>query len=125
MNIVPLHKKEIGKAGEDKAAEYLKENGYKIIERNWHTRFGEIDIIAQKNDIIVFVEVKTLPNGDAETLERVLGKHKQKKILETAKCFLNKYRQYSNSIIRFDVLVVDMPGFPLVYHIENAFSEQL
>lgn len=52
-----------GKTGEDKAAGYLVSNGYKIIERNWKTQGGEIDIIAVKCETIVFVEVKTLPNA--------------------------------------------------------------
>lgn len=120
-----LHNKVVGKEGEDKASLYLQNNNYKIIFRNWKTKFGEIDIIAQKDDLLVFVEVKTLPNGGIETLSRLVNKTKQKKILETTKCFLEKYRQYSNSLIRFDVIVVDMPGFHSVHHIENAFMEFL
>ena len=58
-----------------------------------------------------------------QTLEKELGQMKQKRIVETAKCFLSKYRQYNCRYIRFDVLVVDMPDFESVYHIENAFSE--
>lgn len=120
-----LHNKVVGKEGEDKASLYLQNNNYKIIFRNWKTKFGEIDIIAQKDDLLVFVEVKTLPNGGIETLSRLVNKTKQKKILETTKCFLEKYRQYSNSLIRFDVIVVDMPGFHSVHHIDNAFMEFL
>ncbi|OJF76047.1 MAG: YraN family protein [Treponema sp. CETP13] len=117
--------KEKGDAGEDKAVEYLKKKGYEIITRNFRTRYGEIDIIAYKDNILVFVEVKTAPHGTLRTLEQILGVTKQKRIVETAKRFLLSYRQYSNSYIRFDVLVVDMPCYPNVYHIENAFSEFL
>ena len=74
---------------------------------------------------MVFVEVKTLPNGNAELLSHVLDIRKQKRIIKTAKCFLAIHRQYSNDFIRFDVIVNDMPGFPEVYHIENAFAEFL
>jgi len=48
---------------------------------------------------------------------------KQKKIIETSKRFLSNNRQYSKHYIRYDVIVVDMPSLPAVYHIENAFSE--
>jgi len=115
--------KVVGNFGEDKAARYLFNNGYKIIARNWRTRRGEIDIIAITKDILVFVEVKTLPSGNAETLARELDKRKQKRIIETSKFFLLTNREYSNRKIRFDVVVVDMPGFDSVYHIQDAFSE--
>lgn len=119
------NKKQVGNYGEEKAAKYLVQNGYSIIQRNFRTNQGELDIICKKEDSIVFVEVKTLPNGNAELLSHVLDKRKQKRILKTAKRFLAIYRQYSNDYIRFDVIVVDMPGLPSVYHIENAFAENL
>ena len=112
-----------GKEGENRAENYLKEQGYGILYRNWRTRRGEIDIIAEKDGTLVFAEVKTLPASTLETVEHVLGGIKQKKIIETAKCFLLDNRQYSNSYIRFDVLIVDVPFYPPVYHIKNAFSE--
>ena len=117
--------KQRGVDGEQKAVEYLISKNYKILHRNWRTKKGEIDIIAQIDDTIVFVEVKTLPSGCLETLQHILGKIKQKRIAETTKCFLNLYRQYNDSYIRFDVIVIDMPGFDSVYHLENAFSEPL
>ena len=115
--------KDIGNLGEEKAANFLVKKGYNIVCRNYRTKRGEIDIIASKDSTLVFVEVKTAPHGTLRTIEQILGKIKQKRIIETAKCFLLSYRQYSNSYIRFDVVIVDMPCFPAVYHIENAFSE--
>lgn len=114
-----------GNNGEDRACEFLLKSGYQIEARNFRTKTGEIDIIALKNETLVFVEVKTLPNGTLELLSHVLDARKRKRIVKTAKCFLSIYRQYSNNYIRFDVIVVDMPGFPDIYHIENAFSEFL
>lgn len=114
-------RKSVGKKGEDRASAYLTENGFTILFRNWRTKKGELDIIAEKNDIIIFVEVKALPSGSLETLSRELDQRKQKRITETAKRFLAINRKYNNRIIRFDVIVIDMPGFPSVYHIENAF----
>jgi len=120
-----VNTKVIGNNGEDRATNYLLEHGFAILKRNFRTKSGEIDIIALSGELLVFVEVKTLPSGNFDTLEAELGKIKQKRIIETAKYFLLNNRQYNNNIIRFDVVVVDMPGLDPIYHIENAFSEFL
>lgn len=113
----------IGQSGENKAAEFLINAGYTITERNFRTRYGEIDIIVEKEDVLVFVEVKTLPSGNSQTLSHELNLRKQRKIIKTANYFLLKHRKYNNSRLRFDVIVIDMPGLPPVYHIQDAFSE--
>ena len=113
----------IGNEGENRAAAFLETKGFSIIERNWRTNRGEIDIIAVKNDILVFVEVKTLPNGTLDMIQRELNNQKRQRIIKTSKRFLLKHREYNNSYVRFDVIVIDMPGLEAVYHIENAFSE--
>ena len=113
----------IGNEGENRAAAFLETKGFSIIERNWRTNRGEIDIIAVKNDILVFVEVKTLPNGTLDMIQRELNNQKRQRIIKTSKRFLLKHREYNNSYVRFDVIVIDMPGLEPVYHIENAFSE--
>lgn len=120
-----MNTKIIGNAGESKAAEYLIDQGYAILERNWRTKDGEIDIIAYKDESLVFVEVKSLPNGSPELLQTELNRGKLQRIVKTSKRFLLKHRQYSNSYVRYDVIVIDMPGMPDVYHIENAFTELL
>ena len=117
--------KMVGEDGEERACSYLIQNSYIIIERNWRTRYGEIDIIALKEDVLVFAEVKALPSGNAETLAHELDLRKQKKIIKTSNFFLLKHRKYNNSKIRFDVIVIDMPNKPPVYHIQDAFSEFL
>lgn len=118
-----MNTKIIGNEGEKRAAEYLLSKGYAIIERNWRTKGGEIDIIAFKNDTLVFLEVKTLPNGTSDMIQRELNYQKRQRIIKTSKRFLLNHRQYSNSYIRYDVIVIDMPGLEPVYHIENAFTE--
>lgn len=109
--------------GERRAADFYEKNGYQIVGRNFRTRFGEIDLIAQKGETLVFSEVKALPGGNSEILAEELGQRKRRKIIETAKYFLKNHRQYSNKLIRFDAVVIDMPGFESVHLIENAFSE--
>lgn len=119
-----MNNKTVGNDGENRASDYLSKSGYKIIERNWRTKEGEIDIIAEKANLLVFVEVKTLPNATYDMLLKVLNFEKQQRIIKTAKRFLINHRKYNNSYIRFDVIVLDMQKLPPVYHIENAFSEQ-
>lgn len=116
-------KKQIGSSGEVRAKEYFIQNGYEIVASNFRSKKGEIDFIAVRENSIIFVEVKTLLLKDPELLARELNSKKQKRIIETAKYFLAIHREYSNSIVRFDVVVIDMPGYPPVYHIENAFAE--
>ena len=118
-----MNGKQTGAAGEERASKYLIEKGYEILERNYRTKTGEIDIIAEKAETLVFVEVKTLPQATSDMLSSVLNRQKLQRILKTSKRFLLNHRQYSNSYIRYDVIVLDMQGLPEVYHIENAFME--
>ena len=123
-----LSRKDVGFIGEEKAVNFLIKKNYQILFRNWRTKIGEIDIIAldlsnTKGNTLVFIEVKTLPSGNPEILEKELSVTKQKKIVKTSKCFLLEYRQYIYDYIRYDVIVVDMPGQDPIWHIENAFSE--
>lgn len=115
--------REKGNIGEDKAAVFLTSAGYTILERNYRIRTGEIDIVALKGDVLVFVEVKSLPHGNIEILSHELNSIKQKKIIKTSKSYLQNHRQYSNKFIRYDVLAIDVPGLDPVHHIVNAFSE--
>ena len=79
-----LSSKEKGFLGEERVVNFLVNKNYQILFRNWRTKFGEIDIIALdksnlNGDTLVFLEVKTLPSGNAETLEKELSVTKQKK----------------------------------------------
>ncbi|MBQ9238118.1 MAG: YraN family protein [Treponema sp.] len=117
------HRTETGRDGEERAAAYLAAKGFTIVARNWRTRTGEIDIVARHGALLVFVEVKTLPAGNVELLAHELDERKRRRVVETSKRFLVNHREYSNDYIRYDVIVVDMPGYPDIYHIENAFWE--
>ncbi|MEE1170054.1 MAG: YraN family protein [Anaerovoracaceae bacterium] len=109
-----MNRQQTGKFGEDAAAEYLVRNGYRIIERNFRCRLGEIDIIAQRGDIVAFVEVKTrLGNMFGRPAEAV-GREKQKHIRRVAQIFMSIKKLHPLKI-RFDVLEVTLN------HIENAF----
>lgn len=117
------YKKNVGDEGENVAADFLIRKGFKIIERNWRTREGEIDIIAEKDDTLAFVEVKTLPNCTYDMIQKEINYRKQERILKTSKRFLLNHREYNDKFVRFDVILIDMLGGEPVYHIESAFSE--
>lgn len=114
-----------GAAGEVMAARFLREKGYTLVGVNVRTRFGEIDMIAQKDTYLVFVEVKT--RGEEalyEPREAVTGA-KQSKILKTAALYLHQHP--TDLQPRFDVIeVFTGAGDPLtpkaIDHIENAFE---
>lgn len=110
-----------GDAGEACVVGLLQQWGWRILERNYHSRFGEIDIIAAEGPYIVFVEVKTRAAG-AQTgpLEAVTA-GKRRKIIRTALCYLQTYE--TDLQPRFDVAaVIDGPGEPTVEYLENAYD---
>ena len=117
--------KERGNWGEDRAARYLRLHGYRIVERNFRCRQGEIDIIARKGEIIAFVEVKQRKNADFGEAREFVTYAKQRRIIAAAELWLLKTG--SELQPRFDVIEVYAPEgtrtlFPEINHIENAFS---
>jgi putative endonuclease len=115
---------ETGKAGENCVACWLEEKGYEILERNFHSRYGEIDIIAKRGTYIAFVEVKTrAPNSLVSPLEAITPA-KQRKLTATAMEYL---RQNPCKLQpRFDAAAVCSRGDVLTVevYLENAFFAQ-
>ena len=110
-----------GREGERRAGRYLEERGYTILERRFRSRRGEIDLIAEKGDRIVFVEVKNWAYLDRGDLEYAIDRRKQEKILATSRQYLHAHPQLRNRHIGFDVILVS-PNTPEVIHYENAFT---
>lgn len=77
-----------GKEGEEMAENYLRKQGYEIIEMNHQTKFGELDIIATKNNILIFVEVKFKQTEDYGTPEEMIGKNKLMQVQRIAEMYL-------------------------------------
>ena len=98
-------KNELGNLGEQIATEYIKKMGYKIIKRNFYCKQGEIDIIAQDNQEIVFIEVKTRSNMFFGRPSEAVNKVKLKHMCKAAKYYLYK-SNCCNNIVRFDVVEV-------------------
>ena len=114
---------EKGREGEDRAAAYLSSLSYSIVCRNYRNRGGEIDIIAQEGEVLVFVEVKSLPGGDADMLASELGPRKRSHIIRTARQYLAEHPEYASCLVRFDVIALDVPGLESVHHIRGAFTQ--
>ena len=108
---------ELGKWGEDLAAEYLQEKGYLIIERDWKSGHRDLDIVAQDSDTIVFVEVKTRRNRLFGEPEEAIDYQKRKSLQSAINHYVN-YR-HINSNIRVDVITVVgmIGGTPEIDHI--------
>jgi putative endonuclease len=111
-----------GSSGEEEAARYLEERRYAIVARNFRSRRGEVDIIAEKGGTLVFVEVKKRSDGALDTLEYSVNEKKQRRIIETANYFLFNNRKYNSMGIRFDVIFVSPEG---ITHLESAFVERV
>ncbi len=114
---------EAGRAGEDAAAAYLEAEGWRIAARNFRWRGGEIDIAATREGVIAFVEVKAWDSMGPDQLERAIGPAKRRKIVETAKIFLSRYREYSSCSVRFDVALVRAGKIRQLYR--SAFTGEL
>ena len=112
-----------GRFGEDCAAKFLEAKGYSIVARNFRIRSAEIDIIAQLDDVIVFVEVKARSNIRHGLPSEAVTLRKQKKIIEAASIFLQD-ENFSDYACRFDVVEVYLSGerVEAINHIENAFE---
>lgn len=107
----------LGMQGEQLAYEYLKEKGYKILERNYRNKTGEIDIIAKKNNRIIFVEVKQKSSLKFGYPREMITSQKIKKIRDTAIMYLQSHKLIGNQI-QFDCIeIIDKK----ITHIENCF----
>ena len=109
-----------GRAGEAAAALFLEEKGMRILEKNFRSHSGEVDIIAIDGEVIVFVEVKSWSIYGIDSLEQALNAKKQHKIIETSKYFLSLHREYRYMAVRFDVIFVSPEG---ITHLASAFME--
>ncbi len=97
--------KDIGNLGEDMAASYLAEAGYRIIDRNFHSHQGEIDIVAEDGDVLVFIEVKNYSFRSFGPPCSAIRKSKKENIIQTARYYLHRNRITDRSC-RFDVLTI-------------------
>jgi putative endonuclease len=112
----------LGQKGENVAAKFLTTKGYKIIQRNFNAKVGEIDIVARKDKTIVFVEVKTRVEDQVRPEDQVTLE-KQHQISKAADVFLSRFG-FPQPPAQFDVIAILWPPGrePIIRHHENAFQ---
>lgn len=111
-----------GRAAEDVAASDLLARGWEIVARNWRRGSGEIDIVALKDGLLAFVEVKAIDAYGLESLESSVGWRKRQRIIETSKLFIAAHREFKYMAVRFDV--VSVVADAVTEHFESAFAER-
>lgn len=111
----------LGRDGENLASRHLQENGYRILERNWKLGDMETDIIAQKGDTIVFVEVKTRSGEQWKRPEQAVDEERKRRLTIGANAYL-KHNKLDNPW-RMDVIaIVKNEEGTTINHIEEAFT---
>jgi putative endonuclease len=116
--VSPLSTRTKGSEGEEIARKYLKEKGYRILDLNFQTRTGEIDIIAMDRDIVVFIEVKTSTGRTFGDPLAWVPTWKQRRIVRVSRIYLLRNRLH-DAQARYDVVTVDPAR--RVCHVEDAF----
>ena len=114
--------KERGQEGERLAARFLEEQGFRILDRNYRNRLGEIDIVAEDRGVLVFVEVRTLRSSAGHSPEETIQWKKQQRISRTALAYI-QYKRLEDRPARFDVVSVTLDGNrSALRHIPDAFE---
>ena len=117
-------RKRTGREGETLAARFLEDKEYRILERNWRDASGEIDVIAQHGDTLIFVEVKTGKAGAFGPPETWVTEAKRRQIIKVAKEYLST-QNIGDADVRFDVVGIELVGkTQRITHLENAFWEE-
>lgn len=122
-----MHNQDLGQKGEDIAAKYLKEKGYEIRECNfWRRPFGEIDIIAQKQGKIIFVEVKTIEEQNDFLAEDELTPCKYRNLLKMAEIYLSSKKLPQDTPCQIDIIAITIKenGKCILRHYKNAIEDK-
>ncbi len=118
------YRQSLGHQGESLAAEYLTNSGYTILDRNARTEYGEIDLVAQRGDDLVFVEVKTRRSLNYGWPEEAVTRRKQRRLVAAAEAFMQEHPELDGTW-RIDVIsILYVPGQadPTITHFPDAFS---
>ena len=115
---------ELGKIGEEEVCKYLKRNGYKILERNYYCKIGELDIVALDKDEFVFIEVKTRSQNKYGNPVDAVDLNKKRHIYKTAQYYVMKTR-IENKKMRFDIIEVKEKNHKIcINQIKNAIIDR-
>lgn len=116
-----MKRREKGRAGEEAAARFFKDKGWRILERNYQNRYGEVDIIAKDGETLVFIEVKNWDYFAYSDLEYALDEKKRRNIIQVARSFIDLLGAGEDIPVRFDVFFCGVGGD--CAYIESAFTE--
>ncbi|OGK23323.1 hypothetical protein A3F58_02510 [Candidatus Roizmanbacteria bacterium RIFCSPHIGHO2_12_FULL_37_9b] len=118
-----LHNIDIGKRGESIAKEFLRKKGYQILEQNFYTRWGEIDIIAKKNKTITFFEVKTRIGDNKGKPYESVGPAKIRRLYRPIQYFLlqNNLKNYKLSLDVISIVLNEGLSIEKINHFENVY----
>ena len=112
-----------GKIAEDIAAQYLTKEGLKLIDQNFHSRFGEIDLIGLDKEILTFIEVRYRKNEQYLAVIETIDQHKCRKIIISSEYYLSKHKNYRTYQCRYDVIAIAGElNKPVIEWIKNAFQ---
>jgi putative endonuclease len=114
---------QFGKVVEDLACKFLENNGLQLITRNFQCKYGEIDLIMQDQDVVVFVEVRYRKSSEFGDSVASVTRSKQLKLIQTAKCYLLERNIYDAVLCRFDVWACDADMINIKW-IRDAFWVQ-
>jgi len=120
-----MNRQEVGKLGEKAAQKFLKKQGYRVRETGFRCRHGEIDIIAQRKDCLVFVEVRTKTNLDFGTPEESITQAKKEKIIASALTYTTTHQDIP-ALWRIDVVAIELDDkgkTKRIELIENAIEQ--
>ena len=112
-----------GQEGEERASRYLRRRGYRVVDRNVRAGRGELDIVARKGDLLVFVEVKSYPNRE----QGLLAVHEDKcdRLRSAASAYRGRHAELATLQCRFDLIILTPSGgmspFPKVEHLQDVF----
>ena len=101
--------REQGEYTESLACQFLENKGFKLVERNFNCRFGEIDLIMQDNDSLVFIEVRYRRNNNYGSGAETITANKQSKLIKTASAYLQRHAKLNRCPARFDVISITGP----------------
>ena len=108
-----------GVEGENQAEQHLCKLGMSCIDRRYRSPYGEIDLIMLDQNALVFVEVKARSIATLQAAQAAVTPTKQRRIIQTALCFLNDHPEYADHLMRFDIVSISAD---CIHHLPNAFQ---
>jgi putative endonuclease len=117
-----VSRRDLGRDGEDLARRHLEGAGYRLVEQNARSRFGEIDLIVERDGTIVFVEVRSRTGSRFGTALESVDRRKRRRLARLADGYLAR-RRLTDRRVRFDVVAIEwQDAGPTLQHLENAFE---